>query len=154
MREVVLKTYLEAPADKVWEELSKPQLLTFVAHPLMKFEPLEPPEFPARWEQRDYIVSMRFYGIIPVGRQTIRISWPDADGTKRFVRDDGASALIRHWDHLITIEEVDGGTAYTDQVQIAAGLLTPFLALFARGFYAHRQRRWQQLVRAGFDYAP
>ena len=34
-----------------------------------------------------------------------------------------------------------------------AGVLTPFIWLFAQLFYRHRQSRWRRLVANGFDYA-
>ena len=62
-------------------------------------------------------------------------------------------ALIRRWDHLITIEPAGPRrTRYTDWVEAEAGLLTPLVWAFARVFYAHRQRRWQRLVAHGFRY--
>jgi len=36
-------------------------------------------------------------------------------------------------------------------VTIKAGVLTPFVWLFARLFYAHRQRRWATLAAKGFN---
>lgn len=62
------------------------------------------------------------------------------------------SAMIPTWDHIITIAAVGSGTLYRDRVTIRAGLLTPAVWLFALLFYHHRQRRWRQLVRNGFDY--
>lgn len=66
--------------------------------------------------------------------------------------DNGYSPLISKWDHLITAQEVNGGTLYRDSVTIKAGVLTPFVWLFARLFYAHRQRRWATLAANGFNY--
>jgi len=37
-------------------------------------------------------------------------------------------------------------------VTIEAGILTPFVWLFARLFYAHRQRRWAALAAKGFSH--
>jgi hypothetical protein len=58
------------------------------------------------------------------------------------LRDNGHSALIKTWDHRITIASDDqGGTLYRDEVEVRAGLLTPFIWVFAQIFYRHRQRR-------------
>ena len=57
------------------------------------------------------------------------------------MRDDGHSAFIERWNHLMSVEPDDGGTRYTDRIEIDAGIATPIIAAFARRFYAHRQKR-------------
>jgi hypothetical protein len=69
------------------------------------------------------------------------------------VRDNGHGDLPRKWDHRITlVPQPGGGTLYTDRVEVGAGVLTPFVWLFAGMFYRHRQRRWRRLVENDFDY--
>jgi len=153
MRDIVLSCHLEAPTDRIWAEVQKPKLLHFVAHPLLRFRPVNPDQFPARWETSDYIVSMRLMGFIPLGHQTISISHPNGPNGTRQIRDSGHSALIQRWDHVITLEPEGKGTRYTDHVTIEAGLLTLPVTMFAKSFYAHRQRRWRLLVASGFAYA-
>jgi len=56
-------------------------------------------------------------------------------------------------DHRIIIhDEPNGKTRYSDDVEIEAGLLTPFVWLFSQAFYRHRQRQWQKLVAKNFQY--
>ncbi|MEM7721975.1 MAG: hypothetical protein AAF376_06345 [Pseudomonadota bacterium] len=152
MREIVLSCHLNAPVDRVWVEVQKPDLLVFVASPVLEFRPAVPEQFPEEWEVGDYIVSMRWRGLVPLGRQTISISHPKAPEGCKQLRDNGHSALIRRWDHLITLEPDGAGTTYTDRVTIDAGALTVPVAMFAQSFYAHRQQRWRQLVDAEFNY--
>ena len=59
--------------------------------------------------------------------------------------DAGYSDLIKVWDHKIVLEPFHGMTRYTDQVEIIAGPLTVAAWLFAKVFYAHRQRRLSRL---------
>ena len=152
MREITISSCLEAPLDRVWIEVQKPKLLLYVARPLIAFRPVAPSSFPERWEVRDYVVSMAWHDIVPLGRQTIRISYPNApDGSKQ-MRDNGRSPMLRRWDHLITLEPEGSGTRYTDRVEIEAGVVTPPIASFAESFFAHRHRRWRKLVEAGFNY--
>lgn len=81
------------------------------------------------------------------------ITYPQTENAQFFMLgDNGYSPLISKWDHLITAQEVNGGTLYRDSVTIKAGILTPFVWLFARLFYAHRQRRWATLAANGFNY--
>lgn len=152
MRQVKLTTYLDATPDQVWNELRTPRLLTFVAHPVIRFVPVTPARLPDRWEATAYIVKMRLLGFIPLGRQVIELSYPPPQGGVMYIRDNGHSRLVKRWDHLIAIEPEGDGTRYTDLVKVEAGLLTPIVAAFARRFYTHRQRRWAKLVAAGFEY--
>ena len=60
-----LTIVLDAPPERVWEEVNRPALLHFVARPLVAFEPIEPPAFPERWEEREYRVRVRQFGVVP-----------------------------------------------------------------------------------------
>ena len=147
---VDIATYLPCKPDVAIEHANSPALLVHITKPLVTFVALEPPQFPVQWADGTYWVSMRLFGIIPMGKQAIVISHPPADVFT--LRDKGYSALIQTWDHAITIAPSGSGTLYRDQVVIEAGLLTPLVWSFALLFYHHRQRRWRQLVSAGFDY--
>jgi hypothetical protein len=96
---------------------------------------------------------MSLMGFLPLGWQTIRIEYPPVQGATRALRDNGFGPLIRKWDHMIEVSADARGTRYTDRVTIDAGALTPLIVIFARYFYAHRQKRWRRLVAHGFDYA-
>jgi len=126
-------------------------LLLYVAAPLIRFTPKDEAAFPEVWQPGEYRAWMWLFGWVPIGWQAVVISEPAPQGEARFIRDNGYGPLIRRWDHWITIGPApSGGTAYTDRVEIEAGLLTPLIAAFARLFYAHRQRRWRALVQNGF----
>jgi hypothetical protein len=145
-----ISTYLSCTPNIAIEHANSPQLLLHVAKPLVKFVAIEPPQFAVKWAAGTYWVSMHLFGIIPLGRQAVVISHPPSNIFT--LRDNGYSALIQKWDHVITIAPAGSGTLYRDQVTIKAGLLTPLVWLFALFFYRHRQRRWRQLVSARFDY--
>ncbi len=148
---VELTTLLDAPAERVWAEVNRPALLQHVARPLVAFRPLDPPRFPERWDERPYRVGVRLFGVLPLGWQVVGIRRPPDTGLARHLRDDGHSALVRRWDHLITVEPAGPGrTRYTDRVEVEAGVLTPVVWAFAALFYRHRQRRWRDLAARGF----
>jgi hypothetical protein len=149
---VPISTHLAAPPDKAWLEANTTRLLRFVSAPMIRFAPIDPASWPERWEDGEYLCSMRLGGKLPIGRQVIAISRPAPEGDRRFLRDDGRGSGIRRWDHLITIEPDGEGTRYEDRLEVDAGLRTPLVAAFARRFYAHRQARWRKLVASGFDY--
>lgn len=148
-----LQTYLDAPPDKVWAALNTPRLLRHVARPILTFQPINPKALPETWGEGAYSVRLWFFGVLPVGRQVIDVSYPPPKGDTRFIRDNGHSALIRRWDHVISVAPEGEGTRYTDEVAIDAGLLTLPAYWFAKWFYGHRQRRWRALVRRGLDVA-
>jgi|AntRauTorckE6833_2_1112554.scaffolds.fasta_scaffold01627_5 ligand-binding SRPBCC domain-containing protein len=152
-----MSTLLDANPERVWTELQRPELLVYVAAPLVVVEPVEPESFPEQWDEGEYRVAMRLFGLIPLGEQTIRTSKvrvDDADGGQFYqLRDDGTGQLVSVWDHLISIRETpDGKTVYTDEIEVNAGVLTPVIWLFAALFYRHRQRRWRKLVANDFEY--
>ncbi|KIT16509.1 hypothetical protein [Jannaschia aquimarina] len=151
-RTIVISTRLGAEPDRVWEEVNSPRLLLFVAAPMIRFRPVDPPVFAERWADGPHEVEMYLFGRIPLGLQVIDISRPAAAGGKWRLRDNGRSASIPRWDHLIEVAAGRDGTIYSDTVTIEAGWRTPLVAAFAKRFYAHRQRRWRALVAADFDY--
>ena len=143
--------------QQCFEEVQTPRLMQHIASPLVRFMPIEPKSLPDRWEEREYLVSVCLFGFLPMGRQWVNISARDrSNEIGRFyveLRDNGRGALMSKWDHLITIQASGQGCSYTDRVEVKAGILTPFVWLFAWFFYRHRQRRWQRLVTNGFAYA-
>lgn len=149
--QMTLTTRLDAPVQRVREELITTRLLAYVAAPLMRFKAIAPPRLPDIWGEDRYLVGLRFLGLLPLGRQWIVTSTEASnDGVFR-LRDNGHGTLVKQWDHLITVEPLDDDHCrYTDQVSIEAGLLTPLAYLYARAFYAHRQRRWRKLIAEEF----
>lgn len=152
LRSIELETVLEAHPDRVWSELRRPRLLFHVAAPVIRFRPRRPRIFPEIWRDGTYVAAIRLYGVLPLGPQTIVISYPEPSGGTRRLRDDGYGGVIRRWDHLMEVAPHPDGTLYRDTVAVEAGWLTRPVAAFARFYYSHRQRRWRALVAAGFDY--
>lgn len=149
---VHLTTTLDCDLEQAVAHVMTPRLLCHVARPWVRFVPEPGHPFPPTWQEGTHWVRLRLLGCVPLGRQAIVISMPPLPGGFA-LRDNGHSALIRRWDHLITIEALaDGRVRYGDRVDIQAGWLTPLVWLFAQGFYRHRQRRWKKLAATGFNY--
>ena len=152
----VITTILDAQFERIWAELKTTRLLKHVAAPLLAFDPIDPAPMPAHWGVGRYLVRMRFLGLIPIGRQTIVTSTPHPEDQARGMfrlRDNATGDIAKVWDHLIVIEaRPDGRTAYRDEVEVKAGVLTLGVWLFAHWFYRHRQARLRRLVRQGFRY--
>lgn len=145
---VSLSTIIDLPPDEVWQRVQTPQLLLHIAAPLVRFR-FNGVAAPATWaEAESWPMSLSLFGFLPFGIQWIvpSVHTSDASPWPKRLRDNGHSALIKTWDHWITVEPDEaGGTLYRDEVEVRAGLLTPFIWLFAQAFYRHRQRRWRAL---------
>lgn len=148
---VQLDTVLPCSYEKAVAEVKTPRLLIHIAHPLVSFEPTDGTVVPTNWEEKTYWFRLKLFGFIPCGKQAVRITFHEDDAAFR-VRDNGYGRLIRRWDHWITIQRNSGNTLYRDTLDLDAGIITPLVWLFARVFYAHRQRRWGRLARSGFEY--
>jgi len=64
-----------------------------------------------------YLMKLRLFGFLPFGTQWIVTSLhePENGTWPKRLRDDGHSAMIRKWDHWITVApNPDGGTDYRD----------------------------------------
>jgi len=144
-------THIALKPETVWAEVQTAGLLQHIAWPLVRFIPVDDAALESFQPGGRYQVKLRLFGMIPFGTQWIVSSLHGADGTQwpKRLRDDGFSALISKWDHWITVApDKDGGTRYSDAVEVSAGALTPFIWAFAQIFYWHRQRRWRGLAKS------
>lgn len=153
MSRIEISTYLDAPPKVVASHVRRSQLLEYVARGVLRFKPIDPPAFPDVWTEGEYRAGMYWKGFLPIGWQMIGIEILSDSAPVWSVRDNGHGALIKTWDHVIEISAEGEGTRYVDRLDVAAGILTPFIAIFANLFYRHRQNRWRRLVANGFDYS-
>ncbi len=109
------------------------------------FEPVIGKEL-LRWKRGEvYEVDFRLFGLISFGTHTIRIA--DFDRDRFVVRSRESNSHVPVWNHEIFLEPIDNRrTKYTDRVEIDAGWKTLFVYLWAKVFYAHRQRKWKRLL--------
>ena len=138
------------PPETVWAEVQTAPLLMHIAWPVVRFIPASDQPFETFKPGGRYSVKLRLFGCIPFGTQWIvsSLNEPETGEWPKQLRDNGYSGLIAKWDHWITVKpDADGGTHYSDDVEISAGISTPFIWAFAQIFYWHRQRRWRGLAR-------
>lgn len=147
-----LQTLVSCRPARAREQVVTPRLLQRVAWPLLTFKPIDPARWAQQWEPGDYWVSMRAFGVVPLGRQKVGISYPPPQQPDEFLlRDDGRGTLIRRWDHLIRLTPGPAHTtSYEDRLAIEAGLLTLPVWVWAALFYRWRQHRWRHLARRDF----
>lgn len=134
-----------AGRDTVFHKLRQLSTLQAVAAPYATFEPVK--DAATAWEVGSTSAyRFRLFGVIPFGTHTIHIVRFDPDG----ISSREGNEHVPVWNHDIKLRPLDDGrTEYTDRVEIHAGWKTPFVWLWAEAFYAHRQRKWIELLRQG-----
>lgn len=142
-----ISTHLACTEAELWQHISRPKSLQFVASPLIAFVPIDSGVLDSEWEVgRDYQLKLYFLKLVPLGSHTIQLVKLDRDHNVISSRERGLLAPV--WNHDITFQEVEPGVvSYTDKIEIRAGWLTPFIWIFAHVFYRHRQRRWKVLLK-------
>lgn len=90
----------------------------------------------------------RLFGFLPFGIHTIRIMTFDHETLTVYSNEGNPHVPV--WNHRINLKPIDRNhTQYTDEVEIDAGWKTVFVCLWAKLFYAHRQRKWKRLLKYG-----
>lgn len=144
---VIVQSTLPCDGDLAWAEVQKSALLQHIARPLVSIVPISGETFPERWPAAISIRCRSYlFGIVPLGTRTLTFERIDHESHEIQTRE--SDLLVRRWDHLIRVEPRGAGSCqYSDTIEIDAGLLTPAVWLFARLFYGHRQRRWQNVAK-------
>lgn len=143
-----VSTELDAPADKVWESLGTVEVFQHITRGVLTFGPLPGSTLPDRWPEQggEVAVRLKLFGVIPGWRHELKFVERNHQTREMLTHESGG--FISRWDHLIQVSDTDDDrTFYTDQVDIGAGLLTPFVWAFAWVFYRIRQARWRVLAR-------
>lgn len=143
---VRIESILTCPADAAWNRVLNSDLLLEVAAPLIRLAPVAA-RLPDRWmPQQTVQVRPYLLGLVPLGTRTLYFE--RIDPQTRQIQTREHDALVRRWDHLISINDAgDGRCRYCDELEIEAGLCTWLVWLFAQCFYRHRQRRWRRVAR-------
>ena len=141
-----IETTLPCTPEQLWQRITQPESLRFVAAPLITFQPLAGEDLASSWQEGSTSVfRLHFLGIVPLGRHSITIATLD-EAQHRIISNESGS-LTKVWNHEIHFHSLDEGKSYyVDEVEIQAGLLTLPVWLFANVFYRHRQRRWKVLL--------
>ena len=132
-----------AKRKAVFEKLQRLKTLQAIAAPYAIFTPAD--------ENADTVwrvggvsaYRFKLFGFIPFGTHTIRIERFDMDE----IQSREHNEHVPVWDHKITLRDRGEETEYTDEVEIRAGWKTAFIWLWAKAFYAHRQRKWIRLLK-------
>lgn len=150
---VLLKLILDCEPDAAWRAIRSPAVFREVSSPFLEFESLEADGFPNIWEPGQHPVSATGGGLIPLGKQIIRLSFTQ-QGDVRLMRDSGggvtgALAAPTVWDHQMAIAPDPAGTGktlYRDQLIVEAGIATPLAWYGLWAFWQWRGIRMRQLA--------
>jgi hypothetical protein len=128
-----------------WDTVKRTDTLRYVTRGLLGLRP--DGEIPERFaEGETYTMRLLFFGVVPAWRHEINIVRLDEQAHE--IRTEERGGPVRSWRHRITVDgEGWGSTRYLDEIEIAAGVLTPFVWLYAHLFYRYRQMRWRRLAR-------
>jgi len=142
---VDISSRLEGSADAVWAAVKTPVAFRRVTRGLITMPVLRTRV--DEWREGETVVGWVFlFGVIPFSRHHLHVS--GINDTSRTLSSREKGGVVRRWDHDIIVTPVDDRSCiYRDRISIDAGVFTPFVAIYARCFYAVRQRRWRTLAK-------
>ena len=149
-----IETKFKCDYKTVIKKVNMSVTLDYIAFPLLKFEPINPDNYPKIWKNGKYQVYMKLFSFFPFGKQFIGIEkFKENDQEEYILRDNGTGDVIKRWDHWILIKKTNQHnlTRYIDRIDIKAGILTIFIWFFANIFYRWRQFRWKKLIKESFQ---
>ena len=132
-----------AKQSSVFALLQRFDTLRYIAKPYATFKSVDG-QTELIWEVgRSFSFNFRMFGFIPLGVHVIHVKEFSPDN----IYTNEGNPFCPVWNHRIILKETpDGKTEYTDEVEIRAGWKTPFVYLWAKTFYAHRQKKWIKLL--------
>ncbi len=143
MKTVKRTSIFPASREVVFKKLQQLETLQFIAYPYATFTPANPNGSCIWRPGTSSSYRFRIWGIIPLGVHTINIEKFDIDG----IASKEGNVFVPVWNHKIRLKALGNRTEYTDEVDIDAGWKTLFVWLWAKAFYAHRQKRWISLLK-------
>ena len=140
---VVKSSVFPASKEAVFLKLQKLKLLQYIAWPYATFTPIG--ETISIWKAgASSSYQFKLMGIIPFGTHKINVL--SFDINEGIYTHEG-NEHVPVWNHRIMLEDISKNQClYTDIVEIGAGWKTIFIYLWAKCFYAHRQKKWIMLL--------
>jgi len=134
-----------SPINVVFNRLKELNTLQYIAAPLATFTPLNGAENLVWRKDEDFKFRFKLFNILPFGIHTIHVVEFDEGSCGIYTHETNTHVPI--WNHRILLKSTGAGeTQYTDEVEIYAGWKTPLVYLWAKFFYAHRQKKWIKLL--------
>lgn len=144
---ITVRSTFDLSFETTRQLIFQPATMQTVASPIMQFKPLSPTKLPKQWKANEiYRIKLYVFDFIPLGWYDIKIEIDKDEKDICIGRDRGHGQAVNVWDHTIIIERQGDRTAYSDEVDVHAGIFTPLVAGFAKLFYHHRQKRWKKII--------
>ena len=147
------RTVLRAAIDNAWEALHTPAVFRAVSSPFTVFRTAPDKELPERFQpDTDYEVTVWAMGLVPLGRQVIRLEDDTSSWHHRVVTDvghgvTGPLSFLKDWRHeMVLTARADGTTDFSDTLTAKAGLLTPLAWLGLQVFWLWRVTKLRALA--------
>jgi len=145
-RTVMKTSIFPSPKEVVFKRIKELSTLQYVAAPFASFAPLNVGMSSVWRENEDFAFRFKLFCVLPFGVHRIRVV--ELDEALHTIYTEETNAHVPTWNHRITLKATEAGeTQYTDEVEIDAGWKTPLVCLWAKCFYAHRQKKWLKLLR-------
>ena len=134
--------------SKVFELLQRFNTLAYIAKPYATFESVDG-QTELVWEVgRSFSFDFKMFGFISLGVHIINVKEFNIDN----IYTNEGNPFCPIWNHRIILKEIaERKTEYTDEVEIEAGWKTPFIYLWAKAFYSHRQKKWIKLLNKRYE---
>ncbi|MEA4971037.1 MAG: hypothetical protein VB051_11045 [Candidatus Pelethousia sp.] len=151
---IIRSSLFPAPESEVFARLKALKTLQYIAAPYATFAPVVGNDSLVWRAGEVFAFRFKLFGFLPFGIHTIRVL-EFGEGVHGIYTNE-SNPHVPTWNHRIMLEAIDEATTrYTDEVEIQAGWKTPLVCLWAKCFYAHRQRKWRKLLQkqnGGYDY--
>ena len=144
MKMTVKKTSVfSAKQSNVFELLQRFDTLAYIAKPYATFKNIDG-QTELVWEVgKSFSFDFKMFGFISLGVHIINVKEFNIDN----IYTNEGNPFCPIWNHRIILKEIaERKTEYTDEVEIEAGWKTPFIYLWAKAFYSHRQKKWIKLL--------
>lgn len=144
MKMTVKKTYVFPGSQRnIFAILQRFDTLAYIAKPYATFKSIDG-QVELVWKVgRSFSFDFKMFGFIPLGVHVINVREFNLDN----IYTNESNPFCPIWNHRIILKEIiDDKTEYTDEVEIGAGWKTPFVYLWAKAFYSHRQKKWIKLL--------
>lgn len=142
---IVKKSVFPASRDVVWNKLQQLTTLQYIAKPFASFLPLDRANDFIWQENKTFQFHFKLFCLIPFGIHTIHVVRFQKEPYEIYTKE--ANAHVPVWNHRIVLKEIEKDrTQYIDEVELYAGWKTPFVLLWAKCFYTHRQKKWLKLL--------
>jgi len=144
MKMIVKKTSVfPAEQSNVFALLQRFDTLAYIAKPYVTFKNIDG-QTELVWKvDRSFSFIFKMFDFIPLGIHIIHVKEFNIDN----IYTNEGNPFCPIWNHRIILKKTaDRKTEYTDEVEIGAGWKTPFVYLWAKAFYSHRQRKWIKLL--------